>query len=108
MSIEELKEKFWNEWQNTPKVDKLLWIKDNLPHSINSTIRIEDGLHILDCMESMISSLCGKHPGGDFVEAFLSNDLTRTLDTADDVNQLVLRTYMLFIYNKVPYQLRRK
>jgi len=104
----ELKESFWNEWQSTQKIDKLSWIQDNLPYHLKGIISMEDGLHILDCIESMVASLCDKHPGGDFVEAILDNDLMRALDAADDINQIVLRTYGLFLYNKVPYPLRRK
>ena len=108
MTIEELQEQFWNEWQNTSNEDKLDWIHNNLPYHIKDMIPLSDGLHILQCMEAMVASLCGKHPAGEFVEAVLNNDLMAALDLADDVNQIVLRTYMLFIYNKVPHPLRRK
>ena len=103
-----LQEKFWNEWQAIEKIDKLLWIHDNLPYLVKNMISVVDGDHILQCIESMVASLCGKHPGGEFVEAVLNNDLMTTLDRADDLNQIVLRTYELFLYNKVPYPLRRK
>ena len=108
MTVEEVQEQFWTEWGNIPKEDKLSWIHDNLPYYVRYLIRMDDGLHILQCIESMVASLCGKHPGGKFVEAVLNNDLMTAMDLADDVNQIVLRTYMLFIYNKVPYPLRRK
>ena len=108
MTIEELQENFWNEWQKTPKADKLDWIHNNLPYRIKDMLSMSDCLHILQCMESMVASLCGKHPRGEFVEAVLNNDLMEALNLADDVNQIVLRTYMLFIYNKVPHPLRRK
>ena len=107
MTNEELQENFWNVWQEAPKEDKLAWIQDNLPYYIKDMISMSDSLHILQCMESMVASLCGKHPGGEFVEAVLNNNLMAALDLADDVNQMVLRTYVLFIYNKVPYPLRR-
>ena len=107
--IEEAKEKFWNIWNDTIDEEKLSWVEDNLPYylKINRIIQREDMLHIVQCLDSMVASLCDKYPGGDFVEAVLSNDLIRVLETADSVNEIVLRTYMLFIYNKIPYALRR-
>jgi hypothetical protein len=108
MTTEELQERCWKNWQETSKEDKLSWIQNNLPYHIKNMISMSDGLHILQCMESMVASLCGKHPGGEFVEAVLNNDLMEALNLADDVNQIVLRTYMLFLYNKVPFPLRRK
>lgn len=41
-------------------------------------------------------------PPGDFLTALLSNDLRRTFERGDDVNQLAVLDYLKFLYNHAP------
>lgn len=43
-------------------------------------------------------------PPGDFLSAFLRNDLKETFFRADDCNQLVIRSYVHFFYEYCPSQ----
>ena len=106
MTIEELQRNFWEEWSKTSNSEKLSWVKQNLPYLVADSITKEQGEHILHCIDGMVDSLCGLHKAGDFVEAVLEDNLTEAVERADETNEVCLRTYVLFLHNKVPYTLR--
>ena len=57
--------------------------------------------YMLDALERYIHQ---GQPPGDFLSAVISNDLTKAIARADDLNVLNLPAYVAFLYNKAPAQ----
>lgn len=65
-------------------------------------------LHILDGLKTIVADLYYLRPAGDFIDAVLSNDLVDAATRADTVNVLCLDVYARFLFNKVPWGMRKE
>jgi hypothetical protein len=75
------------------------WLRKNHPH-ISPTS--EDFAEISRLLDSIVRWYCDDSPVGGFLQAVLTNDLKRSVGTADECNARNLKVYVEFLYNQVP------
>ena len=58
--------------------------------------------HIIMGFDSLVHWIVQARPVGSFLQAMIENNLRRTYENADEINEQFVRTYVQWLYNHAP------